>query len=63
MRKEVVTSGDHWKDKESVLFSVYTPVITVSLASKYNTKNRPKLLSIVILSPSVADFNAVFLLF
>jgi len=36
-------SGDHWKAEDSVMFFIYTPVFTVSLAIK---KNRPKLLAI-----------------
>jgi len=32
--KEVDTSGDRWEAEDSVLFSIYTPVMTVSLASK-----------------------------
>jgi len=47
-------SGDLWKAKDSVLFFIYTPVIAVSLASKQaSTTNKPKLLAIVILSPSI----------
>ena len=34
MRKEVEMSGDRWEAEDSVLFSIYTPIITVSLASK-----------------------------
>ena len=33
--KEVEMSGDRLKAKNSVLFFIDTPVITVSLASKY----------------------------
>jgi len=34
--KEVDMSGDCWKAEDSVLFSIYTPVIAISLASKYD---------------------------
>ena len=34
--KEMDTSGDRWRDEDSVLFSIYTPVSTISLASKYD---------------------------
>ena len=34
MWKEVETSGDRSKAEEGVLFFIYTPVITISLASK-----------------------------
>ena len=33
---KVNMSGECWKAEESVLFFIYTPVITVSLASKYD---------------------------
>ena len=42
-------SGDDWMTEESVLFFIYTPVITTSLVSKPSTTNRPILLAIVIL--------------
>jgi len=32
--KEVDISGDRWKVEDSVLFLIYAPVITISLASK-----------------------------
>ena len=34
MWKKVDMSGDSWKTENSVLFFIYTPVITVGLASK-----------------------------
>ena len=42
-----------------VFVSIYTPVITVGLTS---TMNIPKLLAIVILSPTVVCFGAVIAL-
>ena len=51
---EVETCGDSWMVEESVLFSIYTPVISISSASKQSTQNRPILLAIIILSPTVA---------
>ena len=39
MRKHVwkeVEMSDRWKAEDSILFSIYTPVIAVSLASKYD---------------------------
>ena len=49
-------SGDRWKVEGSVMFSIYAPVFTVSLASK---KNRPKLLAI---HPLVAIRCRIFIL-
>ena len=63
MWKEVETSGDHWKAEETVLFFIYTPVIPIGLASKPSTTNRPILLAIVILSPTVALSVPYLLLF
>jgi len=39
LRKEVEMCGDGWKTENGVLFSIYTPVITVSLASNPCTTN------------------------
>jgi len=33
---KVDMNGDRWKAEDSVLFFIYTPVITVNLASKYD---------------------------
>ena len=47
------------------LFFIYTPVIIISLASKLSklgTTNRPILLAIAILFPTVCPFGAVFAL-
>ena len=55
--KSVGMSGDCWNTEESVLFLIYTPVKTASLASKkvlYDEYRRPMLLAMVILPPSVA---------
>ena len=30
MWKEVEMNGDRWKTKDSVLFYIYTPVVTIS---------------------------------
>jgi len=46
-------SGNLWTAEGSVLFFIYTPVITISLVSKPSTTNKPILLAIVILSPTV----------
>jgi len=61
VRKKVETSGDDWMTEESVLFFIYTPVITTSLVSKPSTTNRPILLAIVILFHCY-PFGAVFAL-
>ena len=63
MCKEVETSGNHWKAKEGVMFFIYTPAITISLASKLGTTNRLILLAIAILSPTVALSVPYLLLF
>jgi len=49
-------SGDRWKVGDNVMYSIYVPVFTVSLASK---KNRPKLLAI---HPLVAIQCRIFIL-
>ena len=59
----VETCGDCWMAEESVLIFIYTPVISISLASKPNTQNRPILLAIIILPPTVALLVPYFLLF
>jgi len=59
------TCGDCWMAEESVLIFIilYTPVIPISLASKPSTTNKPILLAIVILSPTVALSVPYLLLF
>ena len=52
--KKVDMSGDRWKAEDSVMFFIYTPIFTVSLAGK---KSNPKLLAIYPLRcPSVLYF-------
>ena len=53
--KEVDMSGDRSKVENSFMFFVYTPVFTISLASK---ENKPKLLAILRPLP----FGIVFFL-
>ena len=60
---KVETCGDCRKVMKSVLFFIYTPVISISLASKPNTQNRPILLAIIILPPTVAHSAPYLLLF
>ena len=43
--------------------TVYTPLISISLASKPSTQNRPILLAIIILPPTVAHTAPYLLLF
>jgi len=62
VRKEVEMCGDCWTT-ESVLIFIYTPVISLSLASKPSTQNRPILLAIIIFSPTVAHLVPYLLLF
>ena len=50
---EVETCGDCWT-AESVITFIYTPVISIALVSKSSTTNRPILLAIIVLSPTVA---------
>ena len=57
------TSGDHWKVKESVFFFIYTPVISLNLAGKPSTTNKPILLAMIILSSTVALSVPYLLLF
>jgi len=52
--KGVEMCGDCWMTEESVLIFIYRPVVFLSLASKPSTTNRPILLAIIILSPTVA---------
>ena len=60
---EVETCGESRKVVKSVLIFIYAPVITISLVSEPSSTNKPILLAIVILSPSVTLSGAVFLLF
>jgi len=60
---EVETCGDCWTVEESVLIFIYTPVISISLASKPSTQNRPILLAIIIPSPTIALLVPYLLLF
>ena len=41
LRKDLKMCGDGWKTESGVLFSIYTSVITVSLASNPRTTNIP----------------------
>ena len=50
------TFGDFWMVGGSILIFIYTPVISISSASKPSTTNRPILLAIINLSPTVADW-------
>ena len=50
---EVETCGDCWT-AESVMTFIYTPVTPIALVSKSSTTNRPILLAIIVLSPTVA---------
>jgi len=59
----VETCGGCWTTEGGVLIFIYTPVITISLASKPSTTNRPILLAIVIFSPTVALSVPYLLLF
>ena len=54
--------GDSWKVVKSVLIFIYTPVISISLASKQAkyAENRTILLATVIFPPTVALFGALF---
>ena len=61
--KEVEVCGGCWTTEESVLIFIYTPVISLNLASKPSTQNRPILLAIIILSPTVALSVPYLLLF
>ena len=53
MWKEVDTSGDRWKGEDNVLFSIFSCHYR-QFSKQASTTNRPRLLAIVILSPSVA---------
>ena len=61
---EVETCGDSCKVVKSVFIFIYTPVISISLASKQAkyAENRTILLAIIILHPTVALFGTVFAL-
>ena len=59
--KEVEMCGDCWT--EGGVLIPYTPVISLSLASKPCTQNRPILLTIIILSHTVALSVPYLLLF
>ena len=60
---KVDTFGDSWKVVKRVLIFIYTPVISISLASKPSTQNKPILLAILIFSPTVALSVPYLLLF
>ena len=60
---KVETCGDCRKVMKSVLISTYTPVISISLASKPSAQNRPILLAIIILPPTVVHSAPYLLLF
>ena len=57
---EVETCCDCWMTEESIWIFIYKLVITISLASKPSTTNRPIFLAFVIPSPTVAPFGTVF---
>jgi len=62
----VETCGDSWKVVKSVLIFIYTPVISISLASqakqaKY-AESKTILLAIIVLPPTVALFVPYLLL-
>ena len=61
----VGTCGDSWKVVKGVLIFIYTPVISISLASKQAkyTENRTILLAIVIFLPIVPLSVPYLLLF
>jgi len=63
MWMEVETCGDCWMAEESILIFIYTPVTSISLAGKPSTMNKPILLVVVILSPTVALSVTYLLLF
>ena len=61
MRKEVEMCGDGWKT-ENGLFSIYTPVITVNLASNPRTMNIPLVARYHNPLSHYCSFGAVFAL-
>ena len=60
---EVEICGGCWTAEESVVIFIYIPVISISLVSELGTTNRLILLTIVILSPTVALLVPHLLLF
>jgi len=60
--KEVEMCGDGWKTENGVLLSIYTPVITVSLASNPRTTNIPLVACYHYPLSHYCSFGAVFAL-
>jgi len=61
LRNEVEMCGDGWKTENSVLLLIYTPVITVSLASNSST-NIPLVARYHYPLSHCCSFGAVFAL-